>query len=319
MYGPPDECIRLSFFCKKCYTPLLRPITKSKLKNCEVKSKCGQTYLLSSKNDNHIVNVDIEYEIKMLLQDEEVESELLKNLNVVKKMTNKNSTDITDVYDDELYKELLRKYSLNSNVLTYIFNTDVAPIFHSSKLSLWSIQIIINELPPRLRFKYLLLAGICILKQEPSAKVMNMYMEQFMQETKSLRENGFEIMDASGEVINIKLLPLCSSVDTVARPIIQNRMQYDSRQRCSWCYQFGEYHDTMRYPVTEKNAQLCTDNSHRRDVKSVEKGTRQHKNVKEVNGVKGASVLMTLLSFDMIWGFPVDYMHGVLLGVTKQL
>ena len=69
----------------------------------------------------------------------------------------------------------------------------------------------------------------------------------------------------------------------------------------------------MRYPVTEKNTILRTDTSHRQDVAFAEKER------KAINGVKGASVLMTLISFNMVWGFPVDYMHGILLGVAKQL
>lgn len=31
------------------------------------------------------------------------------------------------------------------------------------------------------------------------------------------------------------------------------------------------------------------------------------------------SVLSNLPGFDCVWGFPLDYMHGVLLGVSKQL
>lgn len=98
---------------------------------------------------------------------------------------------MSDVYAGILYKELMKKYSTQSNILTYIFNTDGAPIFHSSKQSLWPIQIIVNELPPNLRFKYTLLAGICILKKEPSPMIMNMYMEQFLRESQSLREERF--------------------------------------------------------------------------------------------------------------------------------
>lgn len=40
---------------------------------------------------------------------------------------------------------------------------------------------------------------------------------------------------------------------------------------------------------------------------------------KAVNGVKGPSMLSLLPRFDLAAGFPVDYMHGVLLGVTRML
>ncbi|KAG0443344.1 hypothetical protein HPB47_015020 [Ixodes persulcatus] len=37
-----------------------------------------------------------------------------------------------------------------------------------------------------------------------------------------------------------------------------------------------------------------------------------------VNGVKGPSPLTDLPHFNLVWGFSVDYMHCVLLGVTRQ-
>lgn len=38
-----------------------------------------------------------------------------------------------------------------------------------------------------------------------------------------------------------------------------------------------------------------------------------------VNGVKGPSPLLNLPHFDMVRGQTIDYMHCLLLGVTKQL
>ncbi|XP_049273313.1 uncharacterized protein LOC119399356 [Rhipicephalus sanguineus] len=37
-----------------------------------------------------------------------------------------------------------------------------------------------------------------------------------------------------------------------------------------------------------------------------------------VNGFKGVSPLMKLPHFDLVWGYTVEYMHSVLLGVTRQ-
>ena len=36
-------------------------------------------------------------------------------------------------------------------------------------------------------------------------------------------------------------------------------------------------------------------------------------------GIKGDSILLNINNFDIVWNFPPDYMHGSLLGVTKQL
>lgn len=38
-----------------------------------------------------------------------------------------------------------------------------------------------------------------------------------------------------------------------------------------------------------------------------------------INGYKGPSPAVNLPHFDLVWGFTVEYMHGVLLGVTRQI
>ena len=61
----------------------------------------------------------------------------------------KNSDDtITDVYDGVLHKELCEKRILNSkDNISFIMNTDNVPVFKLSKVSIWPIFMIINELP----------------------------------------------------------------------------------------------------------------------------------------------------------------------------
>ena len=43
------------------------------------------------------------------------------------------------------------------------------------------------------------------------------------------------------------------------------------------------------------------------------------KNYLQVSGVKGASPLAALKSFDLVKGVAIDYMHNLLLGVVKAL
>lgn len=38
-----------------------------------------------------------------------------------------------------------------------------------------------------------------------------------------------------------------------------------------------------------------------------------------VKGIKGVSILHAMIWFDIVNGIVPDYMHGVLLGVTKQV
>ncbi|KAL1485094.1 hypothetical protein MTO96_032180 [Rhipicephalus appendiculatus] len=56
--------------------------------------------------------------------------------------------------------------------------------------------------------------------------------------------------------------------------------------------------------------------SHDKMVKHMKKAAQLGMVVK---GMKGPAPLMNLLNFDIVTGFTLDYMHCVLLGVTRQL
>lgn len=125
---------------------------------------------------NYFISIDIEFQISSLLKNKVIEDSLFDNLDKIKSSLSSEGT-IRDVYDGSLYKKLLAAPSVpNSQLLTYNFNTDGAPLFHSSKQSFWSILLILNELPAKLRFKNPLLAGLWLGKKEPSADMMNLFM-----------------------------------------------------------------------------------------------------------------------------------------------
>ena len=195
------------------------------------------------------------------------------------------------------------------------FTTDGAPLCNSAKKSFWPKQVTVQELPPKLRFKNPLLAGLSIYKKEPSPQFMNSYMHLFVKQMEPLAEKGIQIKDENGKLLTLKVLPLCCPVDSVARPILQNRVQYNAYSGCSWCYEKGVYHsNAMGYPIKEKDAKLRTVESHEKDSKHTEKSKKP-----TICGVKGTYVLLALPSFDIVWGFPVDYLHAVLLGVVKYM
>ena len=55
--------------------------------------------------------------------------------------------NIEDIYEGRLYRSLVRKGILSSgNNISFIFNTDGVPVLKSSKISIWPLYLIINEL-----------------------------------------------------------------------------------------------------------------------------------------------------------------------------
>ncbi|XP_067214367.1 uncharacterized protein [Linepithema humile] len=307
---PPEELNQYVFYCTECNSVLGKFYRKDLLsrsyRHC---NGCQQKYKISTNSSKYFVSTDIKFQLQTVLRNSNVCKLLLRNIkNIESKLTNKNLNTIVDVYDGEIYKTLYNSKRKNTILLTFNFNVDGAPISKSSKSSMWPIQLIINELPKNIRFRYILLAGICITKSEPNSQFMNLYMNVFIEQIRDLMKNGIVISLENGKKCNFILQPLCSSVDSVARPIIQNRFQFNGYFGCSWCYHYGEYvNGAMRYPFMDDDPPLRDHESYIKDMKYAEKIHRPSK------GVKNFAEITNLENFDCVWGFLYDYMHGLLL------
>ncbi|XP_018373627.1 PREDICTED: uncharacterized protein LOC108767945, partial [Trachymyrmex cornetzi] len=310
-YDPPSDMITYNYFCTTCHATLLPPISKKQFKNVvKFCPKCKQQHNLTINSLNYYLSVDLESQIKTLLHDKKVRQTLLHNLKKIENSYQSNRPHyIRDVYDSTIYAKLKsRTKSDDSHMLTYNFNTDGAPIFISSKKSMWPLQIIINELPVKMRFRNILLGAFWVGEVEPTPAMMNAFLKEFVVQAKHLQLHGVRI----GTEI-FRFYPFCCTVDSVARPIIQNRIQFNGYYGCSWCYTQGKYsHKAIRYPLTKEDELRCH-SSHLQDVVDATKLG------KAVRGVKGSTILLQLEYFDFVWGFPIDYMHGDLLGVTRQM
>lgn len=142
---------------------------------------------------------------------------------------------------------------------------------------------------------------------------------------------GFKWTTHTGETVRFVLKPMTCGVDSIARPLLQNMMQFNGYNGCSWCYSRGVHkHGTMRYLLQEieqhdrTHARYLTDmNNAKKQVDNLlqEQNTKRtgRKKFCGVNGIKGFSVLTELEDFDMIWGFSRDYLHADLLGIGPLL
>ncbi|XP_064461761.1 uncharacterized protein LOC135371716 isoform X1 [Ornithodoros turicata] len=89
--------------------------------------------------------------------------------------------------------------------------------------------------------------------------------------------------------------------------------QHNGYSSCTWCFITCEYIDNcVRYisssPVEERTSALVVRDCHL----ALELDT-------DINGVKGPTPMMNLPGFDLVRGCSVEYMHSVLLGVTRQV
>lgn len=194
---------------------------------CVVSARKDQ---ISSSSSNYFLSINVEYQIRALLEDKNIREIVINNLtNINTRLQETNN--ISDVYDSHLYKDIAKNKKYR--VLTFNFNTDGFPVFKSSKISIWLVLLILNKISPKYRFQTLILAALWMSKCEPKANFMKMYLQIFIKQIEKLMNKGITILNNNNENITFILRP---SVDSVARLIMQNRYQFNGYFGCSWCY-----------------------------------------------------------------------------------
>ena len=146
------------------------------------------------------------------------------------------SKTVTDVTKSTLYKDLIVKHGLNPNDMSLAWNTEYAlawntdgiPIFNSSNFSIWPLQVFVNELPPHLRGKNILLLGLWF-GEKP---IMNALLKPFVEECRKLETCGFTF---ANEVLPRKVFALLLSADSPARAIVRNVKQFNGKHGCDGC------------------------------------------------------------------------------------
>jgi len=287
-----------------------------------VSCTCGQRFQTTS-TDSYFLSVNM----KGQLQD------LFKNDTFVRLLEYRNERPkpkngaVDDILDGARYRDLSAPGGILSSRLnySYTFKTDGVPIGKSSKQSMWPIYATINELPQGERSKHLLLAGIWVGKKNPS---MTTFLKPFVNEANSLSEEGID-WTRNGEKVNSKIIPLCCTVDSVARCKILNMSQFDGYYGCTLCYHKSERTiKGLRFTVSSRKYPKRTHESIAGDmVKSLELGNKdgngqsdKNKSKKKkttVKGVKGPSTLLLMRYLDLGVSIVPEYMHGVCLGVTR--
>lgn len=193
----------------------------------------------------------------------------------------KESESDSDVVTGKVYRSLRETNVLAEHDITIQFNLDGVQLFNSSTTSMWPIQVAVNELPYKNRRDNILLCGVWYGKSKPK---METFLKFFVDELIDLHEVGITHIDHQGREILIKVHAIVCSVDSVARPLLQNIHQYNGEFGCPFCLHKGESVPVGRgftrvYPgdvgPNRTLAQHETDCQEAVDTKSI------------VNGVKG--------------------------------
>ncbi|XP_012555203.2 uncharacterized protein LOC101239790 [Hydra vulgaris] len=178
----------------------------------------------------------------------------------------------------------------NTNIHLQI-NIDGLPLFNSSGVSVWPILCIIKNFSMKEPF----VVGIYSGKEKPPSAAE--FLEEFVEETKHLVDNGFLF---NNKRYSVKIHSFIC--DAPARAFVKGIKGHSGYNSCEKCTTNGEYDGKLIYPET--NAPLRTDLSffHMIDKKH---------HLWECP--------LKLLNVGFVSQFGLDYMHLVCLGVMKRL
>lgn len=303
-----SEIVDFHLYCKGCKSHIgtQKLVTEQNITQCP---SCNEPVEINSlNNSSFFINVPIAPQIQNLLENPEIQ----KHINYRFDRPHSVENAISDIYDGVMYKKLSQPNGILSdpNNFSYNFNSDGSPLYKSSKFSIWPIQLHLNELPPQIRFKHVILAGLWFGKHEPA---MQVYLKPFTEQAKSLVSKGV-FWRRNGVQLNSKIVGICCCVDSKARPSMQNTTQFNGYYGCGFCLHPGVLVERqVKYTVLESQPDDRDSESMMRDMEAALVEGRS------VRGVKGPSHLINMPNFDIVWGFVPDYMHAVLLGVIRQL
>ena len=187
------------------------------------------------------------------------------------------------------------------------FSTYMLSFFYSGQ-TLWPVQLCITNLPPNVRtdLRNLVLAGIWLGPVKPD---MTILLQPILERIFTLHQNGIAFQTLSGtKCLRAKLL--CGIFDLLARAAVLKLTQWNGRFGCTYCLDEGTQvgHVRLYLPSSEHIPQ---------SEKHIKESVLKSSIGNPVFGVKGASVLTPNLN--IVKDTPIDYMHGVLEGVTKTL
>ncbi|XP_070526247.1 uncharacterized protein [Cardiocondyla obscurior] len=288
------ESISYHIYCPTCEVYIGE---KSCLPECVQCSYCADNVDVS-KPSNFFLSISLKSQLKKLVSDSRVASLLLNPRFNRKK---KHSDAFEDIYDGEQYK----KYCVPGEILSssynfsYTFFTDGVPTGKSTGKSLWPIYVTINEFPFKDCSRYMLLVGLYVGPKDPNQMV---FLQPFVKEANKLSSKGFSWNHEGKEIIS-KVIPLCAVTDSVARCQLLNMQSFHAYYGCTFCYEKQEKtgpRSRCFNVLSEKADDRTAESSYQDANRAHERKNEIRVDKRHYKGVKGPSILMNLLYFDLI-------------------
>lgn len=276
--------------------------------------KCKKEFN-SMKDRCFFIEVSVIKQLEKLFAEEDFRNKLVSF-----QKRKKTNDDIEEMYDGEHYQHLFMSEFFSEHDISFTWNTDGVPLFKSSKTSMWPLFLTINELPFAIRRnpENLLLVGLWIGPKKPE---MLTFLDPFIEDLQTLQD-GIEIHAPINDLPMFKLRGylIAGTADLPAKCTVHNMVQFNGKYSCPHCTQPGETAKAGKgvahiFPFQYDGAT----EPKRTHQESLEQAERAFQSGKSECGIKGPCWLTQLQFYDFVKSNCIDYMHCVLLGVTKRL
>ena len=164
----------------------------------------------------------------------------------------KTTNDLCDITDGELYQRVLASIDgplfKKMRAFSFSMNTDGASLSKNSKLSMWPVFLIINELPLHRRFAIdnVILAGLTVGEEKPN---IDLFLNPIVIKLKKL-EFGVNIT-IENVTRDTKFFCICCCCDKPAKAPLLNMQQYNSFYGCTKCLQKAESFKTSQLKIQD--------------------------------------------------------------------
>ncbi|KAK3932358.1 Halomucin [Frankliniella fusca] len=203
-----------------------------------------------------------------------------------------------------------KKVCADGYSLTLLGHTDGLSISDSSSACLWPCEFVFAEVPPHLRFKFILISGIWVDDCKPN---MNTFLKPTVEELNVLSAQGVKWIHPQTEaeqVTRVKAPVMCA--DAPARAGIQNILAHGGKHCCNICEQKmkklpreevlpGVKKKARRRVYTYEERDLRLRSSDRMELQGRETRRKQAERggpLTAVKGVRGSSVVSDIPGCD---------------------
>ena len=206
------------------------------------------------------------------------------------------------LYDGDLYRSKWDVLSNQDNI-SLTMNTDGVPIFKSSKVSIWPLYFIINELPYKKRASRnnMILAGLWF---GPSKGSMLTFLKPYHKSLLDIANKGCEMTSPDRGTFCCRVLLLVCTCDFPAKCTVMNFVQYNGLYGCAKCLQPGMtvktgVHGSVHAFEFQRNNPDGPARTHEETFATAKQAVDEKK---LLLGIKGPSWLFGLPSYDFIRG-----------------